>query len=125
MTPYNLELYTYLAPSKVCGGVGVFSLIDIPKDTCIFKPDEMHKIHWSEINPEIKSRIKTLTYYDEDGFWIDCDLNKIGPQYYINHSHSPNVAYNKDTGSLYAIRNIKKDEELVDYYFPGERDWLI
>lgn len=68
MTPYNLELLTYLAPSKVCDGVGVFSLVDIPRDTCIFKPDEMHKVYWSEINPEIKSKIKTLTYYDEDGF---------------------------------------------------------
>jgi hypothetical protein len=33
MNPYSLELYTYLAPSKVCGGIGVFALIDISKDT--------------------------------------------------------------------------------------------
>lgn len=124
MNPYNLQLLTYLAPSKVCGGVGVFALVNIPKDTCIFKSNQTYKVQWSEINPEIKSRIETLTYCDDEGFWIDCDLNRIGPQYYINHSHLPNVAYNKDTGSLYAIHDIKKDEELVDYYFPGERDWL-
>ena len=123
MIPYNLELLTYLAPSKVCDGVGVFALVDISKDTCIFKADVSYKVSWSDINPEIKSRIETLTYCDDEGFWIDCDLNKIGPQYYINHSHSPNVAYNKDTGSLYAIHDIQKNEELVDYYFPGERDW--
>ena len=125
MIPYNLKLLTYLAPSNVCSGVGVFSLLDIPKDTCIFTAEQSYKVLWSEINPEIRSRIKTLTYCDDEGFWIDCDLNKIGPQYYINHSHSPNVAYNKDTGSLYAIRDIQKNEELVDYYFPGERDWHI
>ena len=125
MIPYNLELLTYLAPSTVCSGVGVFALLDIPKDTCIFKAEPSYKVLWSDINPEIKSRIETLTYCDKEGFWIDCDLNKIGPQYYINHSHSPNVAYNKDTGSLYAIRDIEKNEELVDYYFPGERDWHI
>ena len=125
MIPYNLELLTYLAPSTVCSGVGVFALLDIPKDTCIFKAESSYKVLWSDINPEIKSRIETLTYCDKEGFWIDCDLNKIGPQYYINHSHSPNVAYNKDTGSLYAIRDIQKNEELVDYYFPGERDWHI
>ena len=27
---FNLTLYTYLAPSKVCSGVGVFSLVNIP-----------------------------------------------------------------------------------------------
>jgi len=37
MNPYSLELYTYLAPSKICSGVGVFALIEIPKDTIIWK----------------------------------------------------------------------------------------
>ncbi len=65
----------------------------------------------------------TLTYYDEEGFWIDCPLDRMSQQYYINHSHSPNVAYNKDTGELYSIRLIDKGEELTDYYFPKERNW--
>ena len=120
---YSLNLYTYLAPSKVCGGVGVFSLIDIPADTLIFKPNQRQYIFWKEVSSEIKECLEKLTYCDEKGFWIDCDLDRIGPQYYINHSDSPNVSYNKDTGELYSIRLIKKDEELTDYYFPGERDW--
>jgi hypothetical protein len=113
----KLELRTYLAPSKVCDGVGVFSLVDIPKDT--------EYILWTMVDAQLHERIATLTYYDENGFWIDSDLDKLGPQYYINHSHDPNVAYNKDTGKLYAIKDIPKDVELTDYYFPGERDWLI
>jgi hypothetical protein len=121
---FDLTLYTYLAPSKVCGGVGVFSLVDIPEDTLIFSPGPLMKILWSQVNEEIVERLKQLTYYDEEGFWLDSDLSKMGPQYYVNHSNKPNVAYNKDTGELYAIRHIKKDEELTDYYFPGERDWL-
>ena len=125
MNPYNLELLTYLAPSKVCDGVGVFALVNISKGTIIFKPSKNIKVSWSFISEDIYERVKSITINDHEGFWIDCDLNKIYGAYYINHSHSPNVAYNKDTGSLYAIRNIKKDEELVDYYFPGERDWLI
>ena len=91
MIPYNLKLLTYLAPSNVCSGVGVFSLLDIPKDTCIFTAEQSYKVLWSEINPEIRSRIETLTYCDDEGFWIDCDLNKIGPQYHnttlIIHTH--------------------------------------
>ena len=123
---YDLTLYTYLAPSSVCDGVGVFSLVDIPQDTCIFKPKETQYIPWSEVeSPEVKEHLKKLTYCNEYGFEVDCDLRDIGQQYYINHSHSPNVAYNKDTNMLYAIRNIAKGEELTDYYFPGERDWLI
>ena len=122
---YSLTLYTYLSPSKVCEGVGVFSLIDIPKDTCIFTPSKAQYVLWTDVDERIRGRIEMLTYCDADGFWIDNDLDKLGPQYYINHSHDPNVAYNKDTGKLYAIKDIPKGVELTDYYFPGERDWRI
>jgi hypothetical protein len=120
---YSLKLYTYLAPSKVCDGVGVFSLVPIPADTLIFKPEEMKKGMWWEVPEEIHDYLKSLTYYDEEGFWIDCDLDKLGPQYYINHSLSPNVSYNKDNGCLYSTRDIQPDEELLDYYFLEEREW--
>ena len=69
---------------------------------------------------ELRDYLDKLTYNG----WIDDDLQHLGQQYYINHSHSPNVSYDKNTGKLYAIRDIKKDEELTDYYYPGERDWL-
>ena len=121
---YSTILYTYLAPSKVCEGIGVFSLVNIPKDTCIFTPSKQEYVLWNDVDPRLKSQIEKLTYCDEDGFWIDSDLDKLGPQYYINHSHKPNVAYNKDTGKLYAIHDIPAGVELTDYYFPGERDWL-
>jgi len=122
---YNKTLYTYLAPSKVCGGVGVFSLVHIPGDTLIFKPDKMKKEMWWDVPEEIHDYLKSLTYYDNEGFWIDCDLDKLGPQYYINHSLSPNVSYNKDNGCLYSTRDILPNEELLDYYFPEEREWRI
>ena len=112
---YSLTLYTYLSPSKVCEGVGVFSLIDIPKDTCIFTPSKTQYVLWTDVDERIRGRIEMLTYCDADGFWIDNDLDKLGPQYYINHSHDPNVAYNKDTGKLYAIKDIPKDVEPVSY----------
>ena len=117
---YNLTLYTYLSPSKVCGGVGVFSLVDILQDTVIFKPRWQVQVKDSTIPDEVRDYLDKMTY---DG-WVDDDLQHLGQQYYINHSHSPNVAYDKTTGKLYAIRDIKKGEELTDYYFPGERDWL-
>lgn len=121
---YNLTVYTYLAPSKVCDGVGVFSLVDIPKDTVIFEPKKCVQICEWQISSEIREYLEKMTYYDGNGYWIDDDLQRLGQQYYINHSHEPNVAYERSTGKLYAVRDILKDEELTDYYFPGERDWL-
>lgn len=121
---YNLTVYTYLAPSKVCDGVGVFSLVDIPRDTIIFEPKTCVQICDEQVSTEIKTYLEKMTYYDKNGFWIDDDLSRLGQQYYINHSHEPNVAYERSTGKLYAVRDISKDEELTDYYFPGERDWL-
>ena len=120
---FNTTLYTYLSPSKVCDGVGVFSLVDIPADTVIFSPKNGEKIRFSEVSEEVGKKMRELTYCDEDGFWVDDDLDRLGPQYYINHSSNPNVCYDKDTGCLYAIRDIESNEELLDYYFPEEREW--
>ena len=117
---YNLTLYTYLAPSKVCDGVGVFSLVDIPQDTVIFEPRWQVQVKDSSIPDEVRDYLDKMTYNG----WVDDDLRNLGQQYYINHSNVPNVSYDKVTGRLYAIRDIKKNEELTDYYFPGERDWL-
>ena len=117
---YDLTLYTYLSPSKVCEGVGVFSLVDIPQDTVIFEPRWQVQVKDSTIPDEVRDYLDKMTYNG----WIDDDLQHLGQQYYINHSNNPNVAYDKNTGKLYAIRDIKKNEELTDYYFPGERDWL-
>ena len=122
---YNKTLYTYLAPSTVCEGVGVFSLVFIPVDTCIFVPKNREKIAFHDVSKEVGVAMRNLTYYDDEGFWVDDDLDRIGPQYYINHSIRPNVSYNKDNGCLYATQDILPDEELLDYYFPEEREWPI
>ncbi len=104
--------------------MGVFSLVDIPRDTVIFEPKKCVQICEWQISSEIREYLEKMTYYDGNGYWIDDDLQRLGQQYYINHSHEPNVAYERSTGKLYAVRDILKDEELTDYYFPGERNWL-
>lgn len=103
--------------------MGVFALVRIPADTVIFRPKSREKIRFSEVSEEVGKKMRELTYCDEDGFWVDDDLDRLGPQYYINHSLNPNVSYNKDTGCLYATRDIDANEELLDYYFPEEREW--
>ena len=124
MNPYSLELYTYLAPSKVCGGIGVFALIDIPKDTIIWKlRDEPYKVPWDLLTTELQDHIKSMTWCDDEGFWIDCHLDRIYQAYYVNHSDYPNCDVNEK--ELYiAIRNINKDEELTYRYLKEDMDWL-
>jgi SET domain-containing protein len=125
MNPYDLELLTYLAPSKVCNGVGVFALVNTPKGTIIFKPSKSIKVSWCSISEDIHERVKSITVNDNEGFWIDCDLNKMYGAYYINHTdENENVRYNYENGSWYATRDILKGEELINTYEEGEKDWL-
>ena len=125
MSP-NLTLYTYLAPSKVCDGVGVFSLVDIPKGTIIFEVNKKVKISWNSIPKNIYKKVKSITSNDNRGFWIDCDLNKTYGAYYINHTdQNENVRYDYENSYWYAKRDILKDEELLNIYEEDEKDWLI
>ena len=120
---YDMTLYTYLAPSKVCGGVGVFSLCDIPKGTIIWKErQEPVKVPWDKIPKWMEDNIVSLTWCDEEGFWIDCDLDRIYQAYYVNHSDDPNLGVDEEDFYI-AIRDIKKDEELLYRYSEQEKDW--
>ena len=105
---YDMTLYTYLAPSKVCGGVGVFSLCDIPKGTIIWKErQEPVKVPWDKIPEWMEDNIVSLTWCDEEGFWIDCDLDRIYQAYYVNHSDDPNLGVDEEDFYI-AIRILKK-----------------
>ena len=48
MNEYDLGLHTYLAPSNVCEGVGVFALHDLPEDFTIWKVtrEQCEKYGW-------------------------------------------------------------------------------
>lgn len=125
MLPYNLELYTYLAPSKVCGGVGVFALVDIPKGTKIFESSKEFKVSWDLVPKDRHDKIKSITLNDNEGFWIDCDLNKIYGIYYVNHTEdNENVRYDYKKRFWYAVKDITKDQELLNTYEKKEIDWL-
>ena len=121
------EILTYLAPSKVCKGVGVFAYVNIRKDTVIFpdtKNEDYLKIPWVDVTNRARKKIQQLTAgFDEEGFYTDVDINRFDISYYVNHSRKPNVYYDSESSSLYAMRNIKRDKELLQYYPPNERMW--
>ena len=121
------EILTYLAPSRVCQGVGVFAYINISKDTIIFpvtQNKDFIKIPWTKVTNRARQKIKELTSgSDETGIYTDVDINRFDISYYVNHSRKPNVYYDSETSSLYAMRDIKQDKELLQYYPPNERTW--
>ena len=121
------EILTYLAPSQVCKGVGVFAYVNIRKDTVIFpvtKNEDYLKIPWVNVTNRARKKIQQLTAgFDEEGFYTDVDINRFDISYYVNHSRKPNVYYDSESSSLYAMRNIKRDKELLQYYPPNERMW--
>jgi hypothetical protein len=122
-------LKTCLKPSTISGaGVGVFSLIDIPKDTLIFevKRDDDYFFKYSEIEDlpqSVKDYILGMTDGVEEGFFLDVPAFKIYTAYYVNHSHEPNVFWDRRTDELFSIRDIKIGEELTTYYKPCERNF--
>ena len=61
----------------------------------------------------MEDNIVSLTWCDEEGFWIDCDLDSIYLAYYVNHSDDLGV---DEKTSILLFVNIKKDEELLYRY---------
>ena len=118
------NLYTYLAPSKVCEGVGVFALIRIPENTTIWKVkrEQIRKYKWDTIPNEVESYVESITFCDEEGFWLDCELDRLYPAYYVNHSENANVRLGK-LGEYITLRQVEKDEEILFNYRPSDRDW--
>ena len=118
------NLYTYLAPSKVCQGVGVFALVKIPENTTIWKVEEeqIRKYKWDTIPNEIESYVERMTFCDEEGFWLDCELDRLYPAYYVNHSENANVRLG-ELGEYITTQQIEKDEEILFNYPPEDKDW--
>ena len=83
---------------------------------------EAKKILWDKIPEWMHDHIVSLTWCDKEGFWIDCDLDRIYQAYYVNHSDEPNIGIDKDEFYI-AIRDIKKDEELLYRYSTNEQSW--
>ena len=118
------NLYTYLAPSKVRQGVGVFALVKIPENTTIWKVEEeqIRKYKWDTIPNEIESYVERMTFCDEEGFWLDCELDRLYPAYYVNHSENANVTLG-ELGEYITTQQIEKDEEILFNYPPEDKDW--
>jgi hypothetical protein len=130
------EQQTRLAPSKIPGaGVGVFALVDIPKDTLIlgcrdFKnfigQSEGFLFEWNEfsdLDDRIKKYLHGMTDGHDEQFYIDAPPFMFYQGYYINHSLTPNCFWDRRTSDIFSQVDIEEGEELTMYYMPSERDF--
>src|SRR3989338_10440011 len=113
------DVYARFAPSKI-HGVGIQAIRAIKKGTYIFRGEDL-KVMWVE-KKQIRRLPKPIRQLYEDFGIVKGDLcgcpvnfNQMNPSWYLNHSKNPNVGCGKNY-QFYALRNIKKGEELtVDY----------
>lgn len=117
-----------LKPSKVCDGVGVFALIDIPKGTILFedtKPDNEF-ISWEEIGDipiEVKNYLSNICLYAQNGIYLSRNVSSINISYYVNHSEDYNVIHDLNIDEYVTSKYIKKGEEILCLYTKDEIDW--
>lgn len=119
----NLQsTYCRLAPSRI-SGVGVFAIRDIPDGIDPFqfgnqtKWVEFAEDDFKNMDKEIRKMISDFFVYEKDGkvYVPENGFNKLDMGFYLNSSDKPNMA-TKDGNRFYALRKIKKGEELsVDY----------
>lgn len=115
-----------LKPSKVCDGVGLFSIMEIKEGEAILDDvtaDDIY-IRWDEITDlreEVKNYLNSMCNSDTDGLYLSRTPNNINLAYFVNHSDNPNVFHNLELDRFVAIRDIGVDEEIVCIYNEDEK----
>jgi hypothetical protein len=128
--PHGL-VYTRLGPSSI-HGVGVFAIVNIPKGTYVFEPDDNPtvKITANEIEalpPSVRRLYEDFCVLKDREYECPTTFNQLTPSWYLNDSRTPNVAADSDL-KFYATRDITAGEELTaDYgsYSENESDLEI
>lgn len=103
-------------------GKGIYVLEDIKANTCIwtyklndnvFEYSEKQSIsHLNSLpNLEEQQRFLELTFGKGDKLCLITDDGK-----YVNHSETPNCKTDLINGNCYSLRDIKKDEEILEDY---------
>ncbi len=119
------RVFCRVKPSPI-HGVGVFAIRPIPKG--INPMQERRGFAFEAVNvddivkdPNVPASLKELVVDmcpENDGKFDvpPFSLNEIGLSYYLNHSMTPNMECDEETGDFFTLREIAEGEELtVDY----------
>lgn len=152
---YKNHIWTRPAPSKVCDGVGMFAIRDIPKGTSIFDlaeksvwgwiPWEQAKtiprglVEWCLVSqPQVADLVMDEKKLYDDFFngkyesmwaYTNQGMNWQTNWFFVNHSYEPNV----DTISMkhprkmkyVSNRDIKIGEEILEDYNGFTETWKL
>ena len=117
--PPHDGVYARIGRSRI-HGVGVLAIRDIPRGTRLFRGED-ERVVWVRL-----ARIRRLPpplrrlYTDFGMAWgerigVPRTLNMLSVGWYLNHSARPNTRCDED-GRFYALRRIRKGEELTADY---------
>lgn len=108
---------TYIGPSAI-HGVGVFAGEDIARGATVSRHvegfDAVYDVDFLEkarLPSEVHDFVEHHAYINNGRMWMPGDLDM-----FTNHSFTPNVGYNEQDGSFYALRDIRKGEEITNDY---------
>jgi len=121
----HAHVYTRLRPSTVHkGGVGVFAIRKVKKDTRLFLGDNEEML-WVEEKAFQKESKQIRKLYDDfaiirNGLYrCPQNFNRLTMAWYVNEPNEgtrPNVRFDEESSDFFALRDIKPGEELtVDY----------
>lgn len=115
-----LLIKTYLAPSQI-SGIGLFTSEFIPKGKMIwdyfpliditFNQDQWNQLQRNLSKPSFE--VIRNYVYKENNKYILCMDNS---QFMNHHSENYNIVNTEDLKSMYAARDIARDEELYCHY---------
>ena len=113
-------LLLILRPSTIdIGGIGVFASVNIPAETPLplFAKRDCRFVSAAamrKLPPRIRRYVKMHSVKTAGGYDTAIDWHRMSVGWYLNHSDTPNVAHRGFR--YYALRNIKKGEELATNY---------
>ncbi len=124
------EIILELKSSKIDPGhAGVFAVIDIKKGKVVTEGPhrevfQKNIVPWEQFYSFSKAAQKKIVDFcigTPAGFTLrdGMDFNTMGIDWFLNHSCEGNLGFNKN-GDFFALRNIRKGEELTYDYGLGE-----
>jgi hypothetical protein len=112
-----------LRPSQI-HGIGLFAARTIPKGTVVGREKEFVReryyawFTWREFerfDRPLRRKVRQICAMEPDGFYAPLDFDLLPTCWYMNHSCTGNIGFNRDE-EFVAIRRIRSGEELTYDY---------